>query len=231
MFTQAKNIRTDDLGLAGIGLTQGRPVVRVDRFLTDKEVRTLRWKAFLRYVPSKTAEDSGYKPSRTKSRTSSSARLHDTESKQLIAIREKIALLVGCSVAQLEPLLVVRYKPGQEYKTHHDAFSTIGARTPTEQARGGQRIATVLVYLNSLDSQDTGGQTEFPLLGLSFKPTRGTAVVRRNTGEAGDIVPELVHRAVAPSKSTKYVLTCFIREKEIYTYARLKRQDDRLRRR
>lgn len=53
-----------------------------------------------------------------------------------------------------EDIQVLRYEPGQKYDPHHDYFVD-----KVNLARGGHRIATILMYLSDVEK---GGETVFP---------------------------------------------------------------------
>lgn len=53
-----------------------------------------------------------------------------------------------------EDIQVLRYEPGQKYEPHYDYFVD-----KVNIARGGHRIATVLMYLTDVEK---GGETVFP---------------------------------------------------------------------
>lgn len=53
-----------------------------------------------------------------------------------------------------ENIQILRYEHGQKYEPHHDYF-----HDKVNQARGGHRYATVLMYLSTVDK---GGETVFP---------------------------------------------------------------------
>lgn len=57
---------------------------------------------------------------------------------------------------------VISYQPGQLYCPHMDTNPATTAATP-----GGQRTATVLLYLNDVEE---GGATEFVELGIAVEP-------------------------------------------------------------
>jgi hypothetical protein len=82
-----------------------------------------------------------------KARTSMSCWLTHADLPGLV---ERVSAVTGKTPSQLEPPQVARYCSGQKYDPHHDAFDL---RTePGRQALGvqGQRVATVLVYLNDV---------------------------------------------------------------------------------
>jgi prolyl 4-hydroxylase len=72
-----------------------------------------------------------------------------------------------------EGLQILRYRPGAQYQPHHDYFDPARPGTPRILERGGQRVGTVVMYLNT---PERGGATTFPDAGLSVGPTRGSAV-------------------------------------------------------
>jgi len=89
------------------------------------------------------------------------------ESPAVHALNRRIAAVTGTDPSQGEPLQILRYTPGQEYKPHFDAV----AGDPN------QRILTVLVYLND---EYQGGETLFVRTGLRFRGRRGDALLFRN---------------------------------------------------
>jgi prolyl 4-hydroxylase len=88
-------------------------------------------------------------------------------------IEERIARLVDWPMENGEGLQVLHYQPGTEYKPHYDYFDPGEPGTPTILKRGGQRVATIVIYLGE---PDKGGGTTFPDVGLEVAPKRGNAV-------------------------------------------------------
>lgn len=88
-------------------------------------------------------------------------------------IENRVSLLTNWPVSHQESTQVLNYQIGQEYKAHNDYFDLNSPNTPTTLARGGQRIGTVVMYLNDCAS---GGGTIFPESGIEVKPKKGCAV-------------------------------------------------------
>jgi prolyl 4-hydroxylase len=88
-------------------------------------------------------------------------------------IERRVAALLNWPVDHGEGLQVLRYRPGAEYKPHYDYFDPAQPGTPAILARGGQRVGTLVMYLNS---PDHGGATTFPDVGLEVTPVKGNAV-------------------------------------------------------
>ena len=81
---------------------------------------------------------------------------------------------------KVEPLQAVRYSYGQYYQPHYDAW-------PMEVAasKGGNRNATIFLYLNELPGSEPGGGTAFPFHKLRVKPKAGAAILWTNLKQDG----------------------------------------------
>ncbi len=88
-------------------------------------------------------------------------------------VEARIARLLQWPVKNGEGLQVLRYRKGAQYLPHYDYFDPQQAGTPALLARGGQRVATLIIYLAE---PEAGGATAFPDLGLQVAPRRGQAV-------------------------------------------------------
>ncbi|MGH6646545.1 2OG-Fe(II) oxygenase [Aquabacterium sp.] len=88
-------------------------------------------------------------------------------------IEARIAALVNWPIERGEGLQILRYGPGAEYKPHYDYFDPSQPGTPTILRRGGQRVATLVTYLNT---PQAGGATVFPDIGLEVSAVAGNAV-------------------------------------------------------
>ena len=88
-------------------------------------------------------------------------------------IEARIAALLNWPVVNGEGLQVLHYRPGAEYKPHHDYFDPAQPGMAAVLARGGQRVGTLVIYLNT---PDQGGGTTFPDVGLEVGPIKGNAV-------------------------------------------------------
>lgn len=106
-------------------------------------------------------------------RTSRGMFFHRDENPLVRAIEARIAQLLSWPVEKGEHLQVLHYRPGDRYEPHYDYFDPAGEGSAPILARGGQRIATLLIYLREPES---GGETIFPDTGLRFAPKRGCAL-------------------------------------------------------
>jgi prolyl 4-hydroxylase len=106
-------------------------------------------------------------------RTSNGMFFQRGENQLVRRIEERIARLVQWPVDNGEGLQILHYTPGTEYKPHYDYFDPHEPGTPTILRRGGQRVATLVIYLGE---PDKGGGTIFPDAHLEVAPKRGNAV-------------------------------------------------------
>ena len=106
-------------------------------------------------------------------RTSSGMFFAREENSLCARIEARIARLVDWPLENGEGLQILHYLPGAEYQPHHDYFDPAKSGTPAIVARGGQRVATLVMYLNA---PEKGGSTTFPDVGLEVAPIKGNAV-------------------------------------------------------
>ena len=106
-------------------------------------------------------------------RTSQGMFFERTESALVQRIEARIARLLNWPARNGEGLQVLRYGKGAQYRPHHDYFDPAEPGTANILKRGGQRVATLIMYLSE---PEKGGATIFPALGLTIIPRRGHAV-------------------------------------------------------
>ncbi|KAH1072750.1 hypothetical protein J1N35_025078 [Gossypium stocksii] len=87
-------------------------------------------------------------------RTSSGTFLPRGRDKIIKSIEKRIADFTFIPVEHGEGLQVLHYEVGQKYEPHYDYF-----KDEVNTRNGGQRIATVLMYLSDVEE---GGETVFP---------------------------------------------------------------------
>jgi prolyl 4-hydroxylase len=111
---------------------------------------------------------------------------------------------------ECEDLQVVKYEPGTFYREHHDSCCDGSQGCLDFEKDGGQRVATLLVYLNS---DFTDGETHFPNLDLKLKANPGSAILFRPLGSnEAKCHPKALHAGLPISSGVKYVCNAWIRE-------------------
>ncbi|MBI1365499.1 MAG: hypothetical protein GC153_06030 [Alphaproteobacteria bacterium] len=130
----------------------------------------------------------------------------------LIAIDRKLCAAVGVPFENAELMGVLRYRPGEEYKPHHDCLPE-DAKDYSEVRRTGQRTRTLLVTLNE---NFEGGETIFPRLGVSFRGRAGDALLFQNADENDRPIPDSRHAGAPVTAGEKWMLTLWIRSKRFW---------------
>lgn len=142
-------------------------------------------------------------------RTSTGCVLKRGESEFARRIENRLAQLSQWPRENGEGLQILRYLPGQEYRAHYDAFSE-SASVQHHLDEGGQRVATIIVYLKS---PDIGGGTSFPLAGIALCPKPGTAVMFHNVDAEGQCLKQSLHAGMPVEEGEKFILTYWQRER------------------
>ena len=141
--------------------------------LSDDECSGLMELARPRLARSETVDNATGGSEVNSARTSDGMFFERGEHELIRRVEQRIADLVRWPVDHGEGLQVLRYRPGAEYRPHHDYFDPAQAGTPRILQRGGQRVGTLVMYLNTPEG---GGGTTFPDVGLEVAPVRGNAV-------------------------------------------------------
>ena len=124
-------------------------------------------------------------------------------------IEQRIAALLRWPVINGEGLQVLHYQPGAEYKPHHDYFDPAQPGMTTVLARGGQRVGTLLMYLNT---PAKGGGTVFPDVALEVAATKGCAVFF--SYDRAHAVTRSLHGGAPVVAGEKWVATKWLRQGE-----------------
>ena len=143
------------------------------------------------------------------SRTSDGMFFGRAEHELCARIEQRIAALVNWPVENGEGLQVLRYRPGAEYKPHHDYFDPDQPGAPSILARGGQRVGTVVMYLNT---PTQGGATTFPDVGAEVAPIKGNAVFF--SYDRPHAATRTLHGGAPVIAGEKWVATKWLRERE-----------------
>ncbi|KAK4266542.1 hypothetical protein QN277_027442 [Acacia crassicarpa] len=194
-------------------------IILLHNFLSVEECDYLRAIALPRLQVSTVVDAKTGKGIRSDVRTSSGMFLTAEERKypMIQAIEKRISIYSQVPVENGELMQVLRYEKNQFYKPHHDYFSdTFNLK------RGGQRVATMLMYLSE---NVEGGETYFPMAGsgqcscggkivqgLSVKPVKGNAVLFWSMGLDGQSSPSSVHGGCEVLSGEKWSATKWMRQ-------------------
>lgn len=141
-------------------------------------------------------------------RTSSGAALTRGGTPLISRIEQRIAALLNWPVDHGEALQILRYEVGQEYKPHYDYVDPAQPGAAPFLARGGQRVASLVMYLNT--PQD-GGATNFPDIGLEVAAIKGNAVFF--SYDRPQPSTQTLHGGMPVRAGEKWVATKWLRER------------------
>ena len=193
--------------------------------VTDKVLRKKECELIIKTFKSKLKKSGtvgNSKNTKTTHRTSSSCAF-TKENKKINKIGIKIIDFFSNSIKlpppNQEPMQILRYKYGEEYKGHYDEFIIPDNKNSKKKiqwakATGGRRLYSLILYLNDVTE---GGETQYPHLKykgsfLKVKPKRGRAIVHQNITKNGDCIREAYHLSTPVISNEKWVVVCWIRE-------------------
>lgn len=142
-------------------------------------------------------------------RTSMGAMFQVGEHSLIERIEARIAAVTGLPVEHGEGLQILNYKPGGEYQPHFDYFNPQRPGEARQLRVGGQRIATLVIYLNS---PPAGGATAFPKVGLEVAPVKGNAVFFSYQLPDGGLDDRTLHAGLRVESGEKWIATKWLRE-------------------
>jgi prolyl 4-hydroxylase len=114
-------------------------------------------------------------------------------------INRCIAAATGTQWGWGEPLNILKYTPGQQYKPHHDGTGTDNVSV---------RTLTALIWLND---QFEGGETDFPKIGLKVRGGVGDMLVFKNVRDDGSFDERMIHAGLPVTDGVKWMASRWIR--------------------
>lgn len=111
-------------------------------------------------------------------------------------VHERVVNVTGVPKPNAEFFQVLRYEPGQFYKTHHD-------QNTDPDSLSGVRLFTFFIYLHTPEG---GGQTFFPHPNVTIQPKKGSALLWPNVRDADVRIADMrtEHEAKPPTAGLKF---------------------------
>jgi prolyl 4-hydroxylase len=126
----------------------------------------------------------------------------------MLLIQRRMAALIDTTPAYSEPLHLLRYQNGQEYRPHRDYLPS-SLFKPVSEGGAGQRHFTAIAYLNDLNH---GGETEFIELKQKISPKLGRVLVFKNIHDDGSPDARTLHAGLPVQHCTKWIATLWIHQ-------------------
>ena len=182
-------------------------VVVFGALFSDAECDALIECAQARLVRSETVQMATGGNEVNEARTSEGMFFARGENELIRRLEERIGAVLAWPVENGEGLQILRYRPGAEYKPHYDYFDPAQAGTASILKRGGQRVGSLVCYLNT---PAQGGSTIFPDVQLDVAPIKGNAVFF--SYDRPHPMTKSLHGGAPVIEGEKWVATKWLRE-------------------
>lgn len=125
-------------------------------------------------------------------------------------IDRRVSEIMNWPIENGEGLQVLHYGTGGEYKPHFDFFPPEEPGSHVQMTIGGQRISTLVMYLNDVEE---GGTTIFPDVGLEVVPKKGSAVYFEYTNSQTQLDRLTLHGGSPVGRGEKWIVTKWMRQR------------------
>jgi prolyl 4-hydroxylase len=209
--TSSNIIQTPDRAVHVLLALQTPRVVLLGNVLSNEECDALIAYGDQRLERSPVVDDGDGKDLVHTHRTSRGAMLQRSETELIARIEARLAALTSWPAERGEGLQMLRYEKGNEYRPHYDWFDPALPGPRKHLERGGQRLATVILYLSDVEQ---GGGTTLPNIGLQIQPRKGNAVFFANTDTYHHPDKQSLHAGEPVATGVKYIATKWLRQRE-----------------
>lgn len=181
--------------------------------LSPVEQRYLRLLAESRLQPAKIIDPLTGRAQQLSYRSNSVATLGpELNDLALVLIERKLVRAAGGELVHAEPVSVLRYRAGEEYRPHRDYFDPRVQPQLFTPSQPGQRLRTVFCCLGEVEA---GGETDFPRWGERIPARAGQAVVFDNVDQHGQPAPDSLHAGLPVTAGEKWLATIWLRERAV----------------
>jgi prolyl 4-hydroxylase len=206
---QPSKLRILDRDVTVLSVMKLPRVIVLGGFLSDAECDQIIALARPRMARSETVDNLTGGSEVNVARTSRGMFFERGETGVIDKVEKRIAAMLDWPVQNGEGLQVLHYQPGAEYKPHYDYFDPVHPGSAPILKRGGQRVGTILMYLNT---PKKGGGTTFPDVGFEVAPIKGNAVFF--SYDRAHVNTKSLHGGAPVIEGEKWVATKWLRERE-----------------
>lgn len=119
--------------------------------------------------------------------------------------------ITGIPVSHQEKPNFIKYKKGGFYKAHFDGFND-SENGKQKMIPNGQRMFTSILYLND---DFEGGETFFPKIEKTIKPSPGKIYIWRNASDDLKLDPKSLHGGHPVDSGVKYIIVIWTRSNSL----------------
>jgi prolyl 4-hydroxylase len=185
-------------------------IILFNEFMSEEECDTLIELAKNKtLLPSTVVDPNSGNGEVIKARSSEGTFFQRGENTLIQCLEKRISQLMNCPIENGEGIQILHYLSGAEYRPHFDYFPTNQAGSSKHLHSGGQRIATLVMYLNNVEK---GGETYFPDANVSVTPKKGAAVYFSYFNSLGQTDKATLHAGNPVLAGEKWIATKWIRQ-------------------
>lgn len=183
-------------------------IFTIENFLSHEECDYLIKKAKPNLIRSRVLGQAAGENVIDRARTSSGAFISSRGDPIMQRIEKRIQQITNIPVENGEDFHILHYEHEQEYLPHFDFFDGSYPAGKACLARGGQRIASFILYLNDTEE---GGETIFPNADKAVSAVKGNAVLFYNCLPSGEVDTMSLHGGAPVKKGEKWIATKWLR--------------------
>jgi len=184
-------------------------IILLGNVLSDEECDAIIAHCGTRYTRSTVTGEADGASVVHEGRTSEMAFIQRGEAEVAERIEQRLAALAHWPPECSEPFQLQKYGVTQEYRPHYDWLDPDSSGHRSHLARGGQRLATFILYLSDVEQ---GGGTVFPGLGLEVYPKKGNALWFLNTNDNHQPDKQTLHGGAPVVSGTKIIANKWLRQ-------------------
>lgn len=209
LFQHENCLQTSDGQSINVVMRCNTPdVVLLDNFMSEAECDALCALSKGTLTKSTVVDDKTGQGVNHAARTSQGTYFSLAQNTLVEKIETRISEITGIPAINGEGIQILNYIDGGEYKPHFDYFpDNEGGRSNMTQ--GGQRIITIIMYLNDVT---VGGATIFPEVNLSIYPKKGSALYFSYFTANGQVDPLTLHGGAPVIEGEKWIATKWLRQ-------------------
>ena len=195
----------------GVSARLERPVLAVlEGVLSAEECQELIELARPRLRPSTVVDPDTGKDTVAEYRDSLGMFFRPAETPLIDRLDRRFSEIMNAPVENGEGLQVLRYGPGAKTEPHFDFLIPSNPANRASVERSGQRISTLIVYLNDVPA---GGETVFPEAGVRVSARKGNGVYFEYANSLGQVDNRSLHAGASVTQGEKWVVTKWMRER------------------
>jgi prolyl 4-hydroxylase len=184
-------------------------VVFLDNVLSDEECDALIERSKDRLSRSTTVDPASGQDSIIEARSSEGTFFPLNADPLIATIDARLSAIMNLPVENGEGLQILHYHTGGQYTPHYDYFAPSDPGSATHVANGGQRVSSLVMYLNDVED---GGATVFPELKLTVGPKKGGGVYFEYCNSRNQLDALSLHGGMPVLKGEKWIATKWMRQ-------------------